>query len=105
MSSGRNNTIGLRDARELYLLIGECRSLGRDGISWRRHLVERLPAIFDADMVFFLDNRVVGEPESPEGWVRPFSVVDPLAIRSEPKRVFSISASRTPRTHADGAHD
>jgi len=76
MKNCQNSRVEQQDARDLYLLVGECRSLGGDGITWRRHLVDRMIDIFDADMVFFLDNQIVGEPESPEGWVRPTAVVD-----------------------------
>jgi len=76
MSTDREIRIEQQDARDLYLLVSECRSLGGDGVMWRRHLVDRMIKLFDADMVFFLDNQIVGEPESPEGWVRPTSVVD-----------------------------
>ena len=66
----------LRDSRDIYMLLGECLALGRDGIGWRRHLVKQLRKLFDADLVFFADNRFIGDQESPEGWLRPDSIID-----------------------------
>lgn len=76
MRTNPNCKITQQDARDLYLLISECRALGGDGFAWRRHLVDHLPRLIDADMIFFLDSRIVGEPESPEGWLRPIALVD-----------------------------
>lgn len=49
------NRIRLRDWRDLYLLIGECRNTGADGRVWRRHLTQRLRDFLDADIVSFMD--------------------------------------------------
>lgn len=66
----------LRDSRDLYLLLGECRSLGNDGIAWRRHLVTRLRMLLGGDMAHLSDNVIVGKPHAPQGWVRPLSIID-----------------------------
>lgn len=66
----------LRDTRDVYTLLGECLALGNDGIGWRRHLVVQLRKLCDADVAFFTDNVFVGEPESPNGWLRPVSIID-----------------------------
>lgn len=66
----------LRDTRDVYTLLGECLALGNDGIGWRRHLVVQLRKLCDADVAFFADNEIVGNPESPEGWLRPVSIID-----------------------------
>jgi len=66
----------LRDSRDIYMLLGECLALGRDGIGWRRHLVVQLRKLFNADVAFFSDNVIVRNPESPEGRLRPVSIID-----------------------------
>jgi DNA-binding CsgD family transcriptional regulator len=76
MPGNRKSRIGLRDARDLYLLMGECRALGNDGAAWRRHLVTRLRKLLDADMSYFADNEFIGEPGAPQGWIRPLSIID-----------------------------
>jgi DNA-binding CsgD family transcriptional regulator len=76
MPGATSTKLRLRDARDLYLLVGECRALGHDGVGWRRHLVARLREKFSAEMVNFSDNLVVGEPYAPQGWIRPTSIVD-----------------------------
>ena len=52
---GAGNRIRLRDARQLYLLVAECRAAGIDGLVWRRHLTWRLRSMFEADLVAFID--------------------------------------------------
>ncbi len=76
---GRNKNekqLRLRDTREVYTLLGECLALGGDGVGWRRHLVVQLRNLCDADVAFIADNVFVGNPESPEGWLRPVSIID-----------------------------
>jgi len=76
MPSNRNNRIRLRDARDLYLLVGECRALGGDAMGWRQHLVSRSRKLLDADMICFADAITRGEPWLEEGWVKPISMID-----------------------------
>jgi DNA-binding CsgD family transcriptional regulator len=66
----------LRDARDLYLLVGKCRALGHDGAAWRRHLVVQLRKLLPCELSSFSDNMFVGEPNAPQGWIRPISIVD-----------------------------
>jgi len=76
MPRGNSSKLRLRDARDLYLLVGECRSLGHDGAAWRRHLVVRLRTLMGAELASFSDNVIVGEPYAPQGWIRPLSIFD-----------------------------
>ena len=82
MSIDREIKIEQQDARDLYLLVSECRSLGGDGVTWRRHLVDRLPKLLDADMAFFLDTHISDEPELLEGQVRPISVLENCSLET-----------------------
>lgn len=66
----------LREAQDVYLLIGECRAIGADGVVWRRHLVDRLREMWDIDIGFFADHVVVGAPGDPEGWIKPTAIID-----------------------------
>lgn len=68
--------VRLREARQLYTLLGECLAVGQDGIAWRWRLTKAIRRMLDAQMAFFADHLVVGEPESPQGWLRPLSIVD-----------------------------
>jgi len=68
--------IRLRDARDLYLLVGECRALGHDGAAWRRHLVVELRRLMHCELSSFSDNRFMGNPNAPQGWIRPLWIVD-----------------------------
>jgi len=47
MAQGSNRLRG-QDLRAIYLLVGECCELGADPLVWRRHMLERLNAIFGA---------------------------------------------------------
>jgi len=76
MPRNQKNRIRLHDARDLYLLVGECRALGGDGIGWRQHLVSRSRELLDADGACFMDLNLRGDPWSNEGWVHPTSVID-----------------------------
>lgn len=76
MPSPSDRRIRREDARDLYLLVGECAELGGDGLAWRRRLVKRLPEWLDADMTFFADLQIIGAPGDPGGWLRPISIVD-----------------------------
>jgi DNA-binding CsgD family transcriptional regulator len=76
MPGASPSKLRLRDARDLYLLVGECRALGHDGAAWRRHLVVELRKLLPCELSSFSDNLFVGEPHAPQGWIRPLSIVD-----------------------------
>jgi DNA-binding CsgD family transcriptional regulator len=46
----KSHQLRLRDLRDIYRLIGECRDLGRDYGAWRAHLLTRLCALLDAQV-------------------------------------------------------
>lgn len=71
-----NRRISHQGLRDLYGLVSECRSLGADGVGWRRHVVCQLLRLLDVESAFFADCQVVGTPGSVNGWLRPTFVVD-----------------------------
>ncbi len=74
--NSQSTRLRLRDARDLYLLVGECRALGHDGAAWRQHLVVELRKLLPCELSSFSDNQFVGEPNAPQGWIRPLWIVD-----------------------------
>lgn len=47
---GKSGRIRLRDARAIYLLLGECCELGADPVVWRTHMLDRLSRILGAQV-------------------------------------------------------
>lgn len=45
-----SNRVRLRDLKNIYRLIGECRELGDDSQAWRRHMFERLCRLVGAQV-------------------------------------------------------
>ncbi|QDT68802.1 Bacterial regulatory protein, luxR family [Planctomycetes bacterium MalM25] len=68
--------VRLREARRLYSLVGECLAVGGDGVAWRWRLTKAIRRLLGAELAFFADYKRVGSPESPEGWLRPISLLD-----------------------------
>jgi DNA-binding CsgD family transcriptional regulator len=66
---GKSDLLRVRDVRDAYRLIGECRDLGTDPASWHRHMFEGLC-------------RLVGASAGTGGegrWWRPRHAVEPLS--------------------------
>ena len=76
MPGANPSKLRLRDARDLYLLVGECRALGHDGAAWRHHLVVELRRLMRCQLASLSDNLFAGVPNSPQGWIRPLSIID-----------------------------
>lgn len=50
----------LRDLRAVYRLIGECRELGGDAGAWRRHMLEGLRHLVDAQVALYVQTHDAG---------------------------------------------
>ena len=59
------------DVQALLNLVGECRDLGADRVAWRRHLIDGLAALVDAEGGFIGEMAGCGAPET----VRDLGVV------------------------------
>ncbi len=70
------NRVRLRDARQLYLLVGECRGLGIDGLVWRRHLTKQLRLLMEADFVAFIDLPASNAAGAEDDAIKPLSIVE-----------------------------
>src|SRR4051812_20146249 len=46
----KSERLRLEDVRGILGLVGECREQGDDGLAWRRHLIEGLAGLVDADL-------------------------------------------------------
>lgn len=75
-----NDRIRLREWREMYLLVGECRTLGVDGLVWRRHLTKRLQSLLRADLVVLIDYQAKGNARQRQSGLEPISNVESGSI-------------------------
>lgn len=75
-----SDRIRLRDWREMYLLVGECRSLGVDGLVWRRHLAKRLQSLLHADSVVLIDYQAKSNARQQRNRLEPISNVESGSI-------------------------
>jgi DNA-binding CsgD family transcriptional regulator len=48
----KSSYLRLQDCRSIIRMVGECRELGDDPTTWRRHCVEQLARLVDADLGF-----------------------------------------------------
>jgi len=62
---GRSQRLRLRELRELYLLVGECRELRGDAIAWRDHLLKRMQGIFGACLTYTNETTQMQEAGAP----------------------------------------
>src|SRR4051794_25453187 len=69
---GKSRHLRLRDLRDAYRLIGECRDLGGDVAAWRRHALLGLRRLVNAQVAVMSDLRDGGIGRPPE----PIGVVD-----------------------------
>jgi len=87
MPNHQNRRLRLRGIRDVYLLVGECRALGGDGMRWRQHLVTRSRKLFDADVALFGEAVMQGERWSNQGWMKPISIIGDW-VNEESQRFF-----------------
>jgi len=66
------DTLRLRDVRDAYRLIGECRDLGGDPTLWRRHMLAGAQRLFGATQVAGGEGQLCG----PTGPIRALSAFD-----------------------------
>lgn len=65
----KSKRLRTRELRRLFYLLGECCELGADPLAWRRHLVERLPALFDAQVGQQMEVQVAAPPFQRPFWL------------------------------------
>lgn len=60
-----SSQISVRDAREVFEIVGECRELWADPRAWRRHLLQRIAALTNCRVAFSMEvcdeNGSIGE--------------------------------------------
>lgn len=73
----------------MYLLVGECRNRGSDGLIWRRHLINQLCTLLELDLVAFVDAKVPEAPLSSASWLTPTSTMMSDCLGEAPNLVQS----------------
>jgi DNA-binding CsgD family transcriptional regulator len=65
----KSQRLRLKDIREIFLLVGECRELGVDPIAWRMHMQRRLCEILGGAITIYTESTCVSPPGN-KGWLR-----------------------------------
>lgn len=65
----KSQRLRIRELRQLYLLVGECRELGADALAWRMHMQQSLCRLLHGQLTIFTESTVVAPPGTKD-WLR-----------------------------------